>query len=114
MLHVELLAERVLFLKGDVDMVAAGQIEKVTEPEAMLSRAMSMEEGSGRSYNAAALACAANSDSVTKQMFEQLVGDEEGHLDQYEKQRDNIKRFGPSYLALQSFGGGAAESAPAQ
>ena len=38
------------------------------------------------------------------QIFEHLVGDEEGHEDQFEKQLDNIKRFGPSYLALQSFG----------
>jgi bacterioferritin (cytochrome b1) len=44
--------------------------------------------------------------------LERLVGDEEGHFDQYEKQHDNIKRFGLSYLALQSFGGGAAESGP--
>ena len=44
-------------------------------------------------------------------MFERLVGDEESHFDQFEKQRDNIQRFGPSYLALQSFGA-AAESTP--
>ena len=43
MLHVELLAERVLFLKGDVQMVAAGQVEKITEPEAILVKAMAME-----------------------------------------------------------------------
>jgi hypothetical protein len=35
------------------------------------------------------------------------VNDEERHFDQFEKRRDNIHRFGPSYLALQSFGGGA-------
>ena len=28
------------------------------------------------------------------------------------KQLENIERFGPSYLALQSFGGGAAEAPP--
>ena len=26
------------------------------------------------------------------------------HFDDFDKQLDNIKRFGPSYLALQSFG----------
>jgi len=34
------------------------------------------------------------------------VNDEERRFDQFEKQRDNIHHFGPSYLALQSFGGG--------
>jgi len=85
-------------------MVAAGPIEKIVEPEPMLVKAM--EDGSARDYNAAAIECAAHADSATKQLFEQLVNDEERHFDQYEKQRDNIHRFGPSDLALQSFGGG--------
>lgn len=111
--HVELLAERVLFLKGDVEMVPAGPVEKITEAEAILAKAMAMEDESAKSYNAAAIQCAANADSASKQMFEQLVQDEESHFDQFEKQRDNIKRFGPSYLALQSFGGGGTPAAGA-
>ena len=111
--HVEALAERILFLKGDVEMVAAGPVEKILEPEAILVKVMAMEEDGVRTYNQAAQECAANADAATKQLFERLVGDEEGHFDQYEKQHDNIKRFGLSYLALQSFGGGAAESGPA-
>ena len=103
--HVELLAERVLFLKGDVEMVAAGPIDKITGPEAILAKAMSMEDQSAQSYNAAAIACGSNADSASKQIFEKLVADEESHFDQFEKQRDNIQRFGPSYLALQSFQG---------
>ena len=51
-------------------------------------------------YNSATLACSAKADSASKQMFERLVGDEESHFDQFEKQRDNIQRFGPSYLAF--------------
>ena len=34
------------------------------------------------------------------------MADEERHFDRYDKQLDNIKRFGPTYLALQSFGTG--------
>ena len=110
--HLELLAERVLFLKGDVEMVPAGPVEKILEPEAILVKVMAMEEDGVRTYNKAALECAANADAASKQLFERLVGDEEGHFDQYEKQHDNIKRFGLSYLALQSFGGPVRESAP--
>jgi bacterioferritin len=99
-------------LKGDVEMVPAGPVEKILEPEAILVKVMAMEEDGVRTYNEAALACAANADAASKQLFERLVGDEEGHFDQYEKQYDNIKRFGLSYLALQSFGGAAAKSAP--
>ena len=94
-----------------VEMVTAGPVEKITDPEAILHKAMAMEEDGIRSYNQAAIACGAESDAGSKQVFERLVGDEEGHLDQFEKQHDNIKRFGPSYLALQSFGGGKPEGA---
>ena len=49
--------------------------------------------------------CAANADSASKQMFEALVTDEERHYEEFDQQIENIARFGPSYLALQSFGG---------
>jgi bacterioferritin len=103
--HAERLAERILFLKGDVEMVPAGPVDRILEPEAMLTKGMTMEEESAEFYNKAALTCSAGADSASKQVFEELVRDEEGHFDQFEKQRDNVKRFGPSYLALQSFGG---------
>jgi bacterioferritin len=37
-----------------------------------------------------------------------MVTDEEGHFDLFDKQMDNIKRFGPNYLALQSFSSGSS------
>ena len=110
--HLEVLAERILFLKGDVEMVPAGPVEKVLAPEEILGKVMAMEEDGVRTYNKAALECSANADAASKQLFERLVHDEEGHFDQFEKQHDNIKRFGLSYLALQSFGGEGPASAP--
>lgn len=101
--HVERLAERILFLKGDVNMKTTGEVQRILEPERMLAKAVQMEEESAKSYNNAALQCGADADSVSKQMFEQLVQDEERHFDEFDKQLDNIKRYGPSYLALQSF-----------
>jgi bacterioferritin len=109
--HAETLAERILFLKGDVEMVPAGPVEKILEPEAMLAKGMMMEDESAGFYNKAALACSTEADSASKQVFEHLVRYEEGHFDQFEKQRDNVKRFGLSYLALQSFGVKTPETA---
>ena len=62
-----------------------------------------MEQGSGLDYNRAAIECSANADAVSKQLFESLVVDEEAHFDAFDKQLDKIRRFGPNYLALQSF-----------
>jgi bacterioferritin len=112
--HVEALAERILFLKGDVEMVTAGPVEKILDPEAILAKGMAMEEDGVQTYNKAAIECAANADSASKQLFEQLVKDEELHYDQFDKQFENVKRFGLSYLALQSFGSAASEGTPAE
>jgi bacterioferritin len=111
--HIEKLAERILFLKGEAEVTAAGPVEKITEPKAMLQKALGMEQGSQDDYNKAAIACGANADAVTKQLFEALTADEESHFDQYEKQLDNIERFGLNYLALQSFGSAQDAGGPA-
>jgi bacterioferritin len=103
MAHLEQLAERILFLKGDVEMVAEGVVEKIVDPEAALAKAMAMELDTAWAYNKAALECGAKADAGSKQLFERLVADEEAHFAEFEKQRENIKRFGLSYLALQSF-----------
>jgi bacterioferritin len=105
--HIERLAERILFLKGDVEMVPAGPVEKIVDAEKILAKAAQMEEDGVAGYNEAAIKCSQNADAVSKQVFEALVNDEERHFDQFDKQLENIKRFGPNYLALQSF-----ESAP--
>ncbi len=84
--HVERVAERILFLKGDVCMAASAQVQRIVEPA-------EMELQSARDYNKAALECSANAVAVSKQIFEALVGDEEGHFDSFDKQPDNIKRL---------------------
>jgi len=97
MLHIESLAERILFLKGDVDMVPAAEVVRINDPEEMLVKARAMEESTAEMYNKSANECGVNADSVSKQLFETLVVDEETHYDNYDKQLDNIKRFGPNY-----------------
>ncbi|MFW5846384.1 MAG: bacterioferritin [Planctomycetota bacterium] len=101
--HVAHLAERILFLKGDVDMAAAGPVERITDPQEILTKAAAMEDGSAADYNAFAAQCAEHKDSATKQIFEGLVADEERHFDAFDTQVEHVKRYGPSYLALQSF-----------
>ena len=102
MMHIERLADRILFLKGEVEMTAAASVKKVTDVKEMLKIASQMEEESSKSYNLFANQCAANADSVTKQLFESLVVDEETHYNQYDTELDNLKKFGDNYLALQS------------
>lgn len=102
MLHVERLAERILFLKGEVEMTAAEEVEKIHDVKQMLKKASGMEAGSARDYNLWANECSANADSVTKKLFEQLVLEEETHFDQFDTELENLAKYGDNYLALQS------------
>lgn len=102
MIHVEKLAERILFLKGEVEMKVGGEVEKIKDPAKMLEKAANMEQESAREYNIWANEASANADAMTKQIFEGLVADEERHFDQYDTEADNLKKFGDRYLALQS------------
>jgi len=100
--HVEILAERILFLKGEVEMVTADPVEKIHDVAEMLKKAAWMEETSAKEYNEWANVCAANADSATKKIFEQLVLEEEGHYDQFDTALDHLNKFGERYLSLQS------------
>lgn len=102
MTHVERLAERILFLKGDVEMVYSKDVQKIHDVKKMLELGGKMETESVRSYNLWANECSANADSASKNLFESLVLDEERHLDQYETESENVEKFGEEYLALQS------------
>jgi bacterioferritin len=102
MIHVEKLAERILFLKGDVEMKVAEEVKPVTDVKKMLETAAGMEQQSALDYNRWANECSQNADAMSKQLFEELVADEERHYDQYDNELDNLGRFGKDYLALQS------------
>ncbi len=102
MMHVETLAERILFLKGDVEMVVSNKVQKIHDVKKMLELASKMETSSINDYNKWANECAQNADSATKKIFENLVDDEERHFDQYDTETDNLGKFGDNYLALQS------------
>jgi bacterioferritin len=112
MLHVEKLAERILFLKGEVNMEPAAPVQKIHDVAKMLEVARGMEEQSVKDYNVWANTCSANADSMSKAVFESLVADEERHYDQYDNELENLSKFGENYLALQSIERSKARSGP--
>ncbi|TAJ08098.1 bacterioferritin [Marinilabiliaceae bacterium JC017] len=102
MMHIETLAERILFLKGEIEMEASEKVEKIHDVKEMLEMAAALEEASARNYNLWANECSANADSASKKLFETLVEDEERHYNQFDDETENMKKFGDNYLALQS------------
>jgi bacterioferritin len=115
--HIERCAERILFLNGEVEMVAASEVKKIHDVKKMLEMARQMEEESARDYNIWANECSANNDAGTRLVFEGLVADEERHYTLYDDEVFRIEKYGESYLALQTMegsknaasGGGAQE-----
>lgn len=103
--HIERCAERIIFLGGDVDMVAANEVKKEKDVKKMLEQARQMEENSVKDYNVWANECSTNNDAGSRQVFEGLVADEERHYSQYDDEVLKIEKFGESYLALHSIEG---------
>jgi bacterioferritin len=104
-----MIAERILFLGGEVEMAVGREVEKIHDAGGMLAKAHSLEQEAIEMYNRFAIEAANSADSGTKKLFEDLVAAEEGHWDQFDQQSDHVQRFGEQYLALQGFQGDSGE-----
>jgi bacterioferritin len=98
MKHAEKLADRILFLNGEPLSRPAGEVVKGREITDMLKTDIALESDAIALYNEAAVLCAAQKDQVSKDLFEDLLKDEEEHLNTFENTRDLIGTLGASYL----------------
>ena len=105
MRHIEELAERILYLEGDVDMNPQFRTRQVAEPEAALQFAIELEQNTIEKYNEASRHASEWGDAVTHKMFQDLIVEEEQHLDTFRTELQNLKDYGDEYLALQSVAG---------
>ena len=99
MKHAEALAERILFLKGEPTTKPDGVIKKGQAIAEMLKTDMALETAAIKMYNDAAVVCAAEKDQISKQLFEKLLGEEEGHFNDFENIKDHLDKMGDAYLA---------------
>ncbi len=102
MLHTEKFAERILFLGGEIEMKPSHEVEHIRDVEEMLKWAMKSEEEAMEMYNDFAIEAANARDSGTKQIFEQIIADEERHFETFETEYENLQKFGDRYLAQQA------------
>ena len=98
MKHAEKLADRILFLNGEPISRPAGEAVKGEEITDMLKTDIALEADAIGLYNEAAAICAAEKDQVSKDLFEELLKDEEEHLDTFENTRNLIGTLGAPYL----------------
>ncbi|GAB6044834.1 bacterioferritin [Caminibacter profundus] len=102
MLHTEKFAERILFLGGEIEMKPSLPVEHIRDPKKMLEWAMKSEEEAMEMYNEFAVLASEARDSGTKQIFEQIIADEERHFETFELEYENLQKFGDGYLAQQA------------
>lgn len=105
MRHIEEFADRILFLQGDVDMNAAFRVKQITDVREMFRMAMQLEQSTIDSYNESSRIAAENKDAVTHKMFQDIIAEEERHLDTFRTELQNLLDYGDEYLALQSAAG---------
>jgi bacterioferritin len=99
MKHAEKLAERILFLKGEpLSKPEATPKKRQGIPE-MLATDMALERQAVRIYNDAAVICASEKDQKSKDLFEELLGDEESHLNFFENIKNHVDKLGAAYIA---------------
>jgi len=99
MKHAEKLADRILFLRGEPTSKPDASSKKGQQITEMLSTNIGLEAQAVKLYNEAAMICAGEKDQISKELFEELLGDEEGHLDYFENVKDHVDKLGASYLA---------------
>lgn len=102
MRHIEEFTDRILFLQGDVDMNASFRTKQITDPKEALRMSMMLEQSTIDSYNEASRIAAECKDAVTHKMFQDIIAEEERHLDTFRTELQNLHDYGDDYLALQS------------
>jgi bacterioferritin len=98
MKHAEKLADRILFLKGEPTSKPDGVAKKGQQIPEMLTTNIDLEQQAILMYNVAAMVCASEKDQISKEVFEDLLKDEEGHLNYFENIKDHVDKLGASYL----------------
>jgi bacterioferritin len=99
MKHAEKLADRILFLKGEPTSKPDGVAKKGQQIPEMLITNIGLETQAIKMYNDASVVCASEKDQISKELFEELLKDEEGHLNYFENIKDHVDKLGSSYLA---------------
>ena len=96
------LITRILLFDGHPNVQRLNAIQTGETPEEMLRLALDGELGAVAQFNAAAQECHELGDHGTAAVFEEMVRDEEKHVDWFEAQLDAVERVGaPQYLAQQ-------------
>lgn len=99
MKHAEKLIGRILFLGGRPIVSEMDKISIGKDLPSMLENDRALEQDAIDSYNAAIKVMVEEKDNGSKQLLENILEEEEGHIDYFEEQQGQIEQMGlPYYL----------------
>jgi bacterioferritin len=102
MKHAERLIARVLFLEGRPVVSALNKISIGAEVPKMLENDHAAEAGAIKAYNEGIKLAGEVNDFATREILEQILGDEDRHIDEIEELQDQIGHMTlPLFLTTQ-------------
>jgi len=102
MKHAEKHIGRLLFLEGQPIVSNLNKINIGPDVLTMLQNDHAAEAGAIKAYNEAIKLCSSEADNGSREILEDILGDEEAHIDWIEAQLDQIEQMGiQNYLVEQ-------------
>ena len=103
MKHADKFSERILFLDGMPNFQALGSLRIGESVEEILNADLAAEHEAVAMYRNGVAECEALKDYVSRDLFAEVLKDEEGHVDILETQFEMIRQMGlQNYIQLQS------------
>lgn len=101
--HADRLIERIIFLEGHPNLQTVAPLRIGQNIREVLQADLAGEYDAVENYREARDVCENVRDYVTKNLFEELLADEEGHIDFLESQLELLDRIGEGlYMQLQA------------
>lgn len=99
MRHAEKFAERIKELGGEPVTKMSGDVISGQKVEDIFPLDSKAEEDAIDAYNDFLLICRENGDSTTMKIFEEIIDEEQQHLNWFDNIGDHIEKLGANYLA---------------
>ena len=99
MRHAEMFAERIKELGGEPTAEPADKVQKGQKPDQIFAHDTGLEDNTIDRYNQFLLVCRDNGDSTSQKLFEQIIDEEQEHLNYFDNVSGHIKDLGATYLA---------------
>ncbi|KPB00973.1 bacterioferritin [Ahrensia marina] len=98
--HADKLVERIIFLEGFPNLQSVAPLRIGQNVKEVLEADLAGEKEAWDSYTKSRDICEEAGDYVSKNLFEELIADEEGHIDFIETQLDLMSKIGEEKYGL--------------